>query len=58
MELGFNIWGTATVYGMGSSEVIIGGFIGDYKRENLVITTIFTPQIANVSNSSVADMLR
>lgn len=56
--LGFNIWDTAAVYGMGSSEAILGGFIQNIKREDIIISTKFTPQIANGSNSSVEDMLQ
>lgn len=57
MELGFNIWDTAAVYGMGSSEAILGGFIKEVNRDNVFISTKFTPQIANGSNTSVIDML-
>lgn len=56
-ELGFKIWDTAAVYGMGSSEAILGGFIKEVSRDTVYISTKFTPQIANGSNTSVEDML-
>lgn len=57
IELGFNIWDTAAVYGMGSSEAILGGFIKTVNRENIYLSTKFTPQIANGSKTSIKDML-
>lgn len=58
IEKGFQIWDTAAVYGMGASEAILGGFIKDVDRKKVYISTKFTPQIANGSNSSVLDMLK
>lgn len=46
LQNGLTMWDTATVYGMGASEDILGGFIKDYPREEFVISTKFTPQIA------------
>lgn len=43
---GLTMWDTATVYGMGSSEDILGGFISNYPRDKFIISTKFTPQIA------------
>ena len=46
MELGLNLWDTAAVYGMGASETILGEFVDDCDRDDLYISTKFTPQIA------------
>ena len=46
MELGLNLWDTAAVYGMGASETILGKFVDDCDRDDLYISTKFTPQIA------------
>ena len=53
---GLTMWDTATVYGMGASEDILGGFIKDYPRENFVISTKFTPQIAPETETPVLTM--
>ncbi|MDE6290839.1 MAG: aldo/keto reductase, partial [Muribaculaceae bacterium] len=45
-----------TVYGMGASEDILGGFIKDYPRENFIISTKFTPQIAPDTEAPVLTM--
>lgn len=55
VELGLNSFDTAAVYGAGSSETILGELLSDYPRENLYISTKFTPQIAtDVQNPIVA----
>ncbi|KFI60740.1 aldo/keto reductase [Bifidobacterium cuniculi] len=46
MAAGLNVWDTATVYGMGASEEILGRLASDYPREDLVLSTKFTPQIS------------
>lgn len=46
MEKGFNCWDSAVVYGMGASETILAQFAGQYPREEVSISTKFTPQIA------------
>ena len=43
MEEGLNLWDSAVVYGMGASEEILGNFTKDYPRENVIISTKFTP---------------
>ena len=53
---GLNMWDTATVYGMGASEDILGGFIKDYPRDKFVISTKFTPQIAPETENPVETM--
>lgn len=55
---GLNLWDTAVVYGMGTSEGILGEFTRNVPREKLILSTKFTPQIAGESNDPVADMLQ
>ncbi len=57
MELGLNLWDTAYVYGMGASEEILGKFINNETRENVTLSTKFTPQIATNSSNAVQEML-
>lgn len=57
MNLGMNLWDTAAVYGMGASEEILGSFVKNEPRENVIISTKFTPQIANDSLDAVQEML-
>lgn len=55
---GLNIWDTAAVYGMGSSESALGKLIHQYPREDIILSTKFTPQIADESsNAPVTAML-
>lgn len=56
-ELGLNIWDTAPVYGMGSSETILGEFIKNVSRDNIVISTKFTPHLAGDSPNAAREML-
>ena len=51
-----NLWDTATVYGMGASEEILGSFVKNVKREDVIISTKFTPQIAEMYDNSVEKM--
>lgn len=46
MKNGLNLWDTAVAYGMGASEEILGSFTQKYAREDVIISTKFTPQIA------------
>ena len=46
MKAGFNLWDTAAAYGMGSSESILGEFVTQYPREDILLSTKFTPQMA------------
>ncbi len=48
MELGLNLWDTAYVYGMGKSEEVLGEFLRTSTREDYVISTKFTPQLAEM----------
>ena len=44
-----NLWDTATAYGMGASKDILAGFVKQCQREQVPVSTKFTPQIASVS---------
>ncbi len=57
MECGLTLWDTAAVYGEGSSERILGSFVKDICREDVIISTKFTPQIASDSETAMQDML-
>lgn len=57
MECGLNLWDTAAVYGEGSSERILGNFIKDVCREDIIISTKFTPQVASDSLDAMQEML-
>ncbi len=57
MSAGLNFWDTAAVYGMGSSESILGEFVRQCPREDMILSTKFTPQMAKDSATPVADML-
>ena len=56
MKAGLSLWDTATVYGMGESERILGQLAKDYNRADVQISTKFTPQIAEVFENSVEKM--
>lgn len=57
MECDLNLWDTAAVYGEGSSERILGNFIKDVRREDVIVSTKFTPQIAADTPTAMQDML-
>ncbi|WP_265455235.1 aldo/keto reductase [Enterococcus sp. HY326] len=46
LAVGLNLWDTAAVYGMGSSGAMLGEFVQDIPREAVLLSTKFTPQIA------------
>ena len=56
MNAGLRLWDTATVYGMGESERILGTFVQTVKREDVEISTKFTPQLAEMYDNSVEKM--
>ena len=56
MREGLNLWDTATVYGMGESERILGSFAATQRREDVLISTKFTPQLAEMYDNSVEKM--
>ena len=53
MECGLNLWDTAAVYGEGTSERILGNFVKDADRKDVILSTKFTPQIAGDSPSAM-----
>ena len=57
MANGLNLWDTATVYGMGTSERILGELTRDTKREDLILSTKFTPQIEDGTPQAMEHML-
>lgn len=57
LELGLNLWDTAAVYGEGSSERILGGFVKAAGREKVILSTKFTPQIADNTTQAMRHML-
>lgn len=54
---GFNLFDTAVVYGMGDSEKMLSTFTKELPRESVIISTKFTPQIADDSDNPVEAML-
>ena len=63
MKAGLNLWDTATAYGMGESERILGTLVKEsgianplQRREDVEISTKFTPQIAEIYENSVEKM--
>ena len=57
MELDLNLWDTAAVYGEGSSERILGDFVKNAGPENVVLSTKFTPQIADGTAQAMQHMI-
>lgn len=57
MADGLNLWDTATVYGMGASENILGKFVRTVDRDDIVLSTKFTPQIAPMYENDMMTML-
>lgn len=56
MANGLNLWDSAVVYGMGASENILAAFTRQYSREDVIISTKFTPQIAGNTSNPVEEM--
>ena len=56
MKAGLSLWDTATAYGMGESERILGMLAKEYERKDVEISTKFTPQIAEIYENSVEKM--
>jgi len=57
LKCGLNLWDTAAVYGEGTSERILGNFVKDVSREQVILSTKFTPQIASDSPEAMREML-
>ena len=53
---GLRLWDTATVYGMGESERILGTLMRRVPREEVLVSTKFTPQLAEMYDNSVERM--
>lgn len=47
MKAGLNLWDTAYVYGMGTSERVLGEFLRTVPRDSYLISDKFTPQCAD-----------
>ena len=56
MEKGLNLWDTAAVYGEGTSERILGNFVKETARGDVILSTKFTPQIASDSPDAMVFM--
>lgn len=56
MSAGLNLWDTATVYGMGESEKILGTFVATKRRDDVLVSTKFTPQLAEMYDNNVEKM--
>lgn len=55
---GLNFWDTAYAYGMGASETLLGELSHNTPREDLVLSTKFTPQLADgTASDAMAKML-
>ncbi len=57
MECGLNLWDTAAVYGEGTSERILGNFVKDVRRDSVILSTKFTPQIAGSLPDAMQQMI-
>ena len=57
MECGLNLWDTAAVYGGGTSERILGNFVKNVRRDSVILSTKFTPQIAGSSPDAMQEMI-
>ncbi|MCR4831967.1 MAG: aldo/keto reductase [Butyrivibrio sp.] len=58
MKEGLNLWDTAYVYGMGTSEKTLGSFLKNLPRDSYIISDKFTPQCADYTSATpVEDML-
>jgi len=57
MECGLCLWDTAAVYGEGSSERILGDFLKEVSRKDVILSTKFTPQIASTSPDAMQEMI-
>lgn len=56
LEKGLNLWDTATAYSNGESERILGSLVNEFGRERVLISTKFTPQMAQMFQNSVEKM--
>lgn len=56
MNEDLGLWDTATVYAMGESERILGRFVASVPRQQVQVSTKFTPQLAEMYEGSVERM--
>lgn len=56
MKARLNLWDTAAVYGMGASENILGEFVRQHPREDMILSTKFTPNFAKETDFPVEEM--
>lgn len=54
---GLNLWDTAFVYGMGTSEKILGELMKNTAKEDLIISTKFTPQCEDQTPDAMQHMI-
>lgn len=52
-----NFWDTAFAYGHGASETILGNLMSNTPREDVFVSTKFTPQLADDTSHAMEDML-
>lgn len=57
MQAGLNLWDTAAVYGMGSSEEALGKLVRQYPRDDIIVSTKFTPQIADLNKENPVEAM-
>ena len=57
MKRGLNLWDTAFVYGMGTSEKILGELSKNIASDEIIFSTKFTPQCDDGSEEPMAHML-
>ena len=58
MKNGLNLWDTAYVYGMGTSEKVLAGFLKGLSRDSYLVSDKFTPQCADAASSTaMQDMI-
>ena len=58
MKNGLNLWDTAYVYGMGTSEKVLAGFLKGLPRDSYLVSDKFTPQCADAdSSTAMQDMI-
>lgn len=57
MKSGLNLWDTAFVYGMGTSEKILGELTMNTATDDLILSTKFTPQCDDGTDEPMLHML-
>lgn len=56
ISYGLNLWDTATAYGLGASESLLGDFMQHYPREQVTVSTKFTPQLVAKDSDTVSTL--